>query len=305
MVSRAKLRKAAAAMSNPPLAAPSRGPREHLILWAMLASLVIHGVLLSIHFRLPEKLARQKDRGLEVILVNARHARAPEKAEALAQANLDGGGNTDKDIRAKTPLPAQDRRREGDALLEAQRRVQQLEAAQREMLTRIKSKMPVAVDEQKQEQPETPKPVSGLDMLDSAAAIARLEAQIDKDMVEYAKRPRRKFIGARTREYRFAQYVEDWRQKIERVGTLNSPDAARGRVYGSLLLSVVIKADGSVDSIEVHRSSGHKVLDEAAQRIVRLAAPFAAFPPDIRKDTDIIEITRTWNFTSADRVEAQ
>ena len=307
MVARSKARKNAPAMTPPRAVAPSRTSQDRMILWAMLASLLIHGVLLSIHFRLPEKLARQKDRGLEVILVNARHARAPEKPEALAQANLDGGGNTDKNIRAKTPLPAQDRRREGDALLEAQRRVQQLEAAQREMLTRIKSKLPVAVDEQKQEQepPEAPTPVSGLDLLDSAAAIARLEAQIDKDMVEYSKRPRRKFIGARTREYRFAQYVEDWRQKIERVGTLNYPEAARGRVYGSLLLSVVIKADGSVDSIEVHRSSGYKVLDEAAQRIVRLASPFAAFPPDIRKDTDIIEITRTWNFTSADRVQAE
>ena len=160
MVARSKARKNAPAMTPPRAVAPSRTSQDRMILWAMLASLLIHGVLLSIHFRLPEKLARQKDRGLEVILVNARHARAPEKPEALAQANLDGGGNTDKNIRAKTPLPAQDRRREGDALLEAQRRVQQLEAAQREMLTRIKSKLPVAVDEQKQEQepPRRPRP---------------------------------------------------------------------------------------------------------------------------------------------------
>ena len=119
---------------------------------------------------------------------------------------------------------------------------------------------------------------------------------------EDAQRPRKKFIGARAKEHRFAQYVEDWRLKVERVGTLNYPEEARGRVYGSLLLSVTISADGAVDRVAVHRSSGHKLLDEAAVRIVRLAAPFAPFPPDIARDTDVIEITRTWSFTRADQV---
>ena len=133
---------------------------------------------------------------------------------------------------------------------------------------------------------------------------AALRAEIDRDLQELAKRPRKKFIGARAQEYRFAQYVEDWRQKVERVGTLNYPDAARGKLYGSLLLSVSIRADGSVDKIGVQRSSGHKVLDEAAVRIVKMAAPYAPFPPDIRKDYDIIEITRTWKFERSDRVRA-
>ena len=143
---------------------------------------------------------------------------------------------------------------------------------------------------------------SGLDLLDSAAAIARVEARIDRILDEDARRPRKKFIGARAKEHRFAQYVEDWRLKVERVGTLNYPEEARGRVYGSLLLSVTISADGAVDRVAVHRSSGHKLLDEAAVRIVRLAAPFAPFPPDIARDTDVIEITRTWSFTRADQV---
>lgn len=98
--------------------------------------------------------------------------------------------------------------------------------------------------------------------------------------------------------------MEDWRLKIERIGTLNYPDAARGKLYGSLLLSVSIRADGSVASVEVTRSSGHKVLDEAAMRIVNMSAPYAPFPPDISRDTDIIEIVRTWTFTNTDQVRA-
>ena len=135
-------------------------------------------------------------------------------------------------------------------------------------------KTALAVDSRQTAPTEPPRQVSGYDLLDSSAAVARIEAQIDKDLVDYAARPRKKFIGARTQEYRFAQYVEDWRQKIERVGTLNYPEAARGKVYGSLLLSVTIRSDGTVVSIDVHRSSGHKVLDDAARRTVEaLDAP--------------------------------
>mgnify|MGYP001160684337 FL=1 len=278
-----------------------------LLLAAFAISLTLHGVLLLIQFRLPEHKP-VRDKGLEVVLVNTRHATAPDKAEVLAQANVDGGGNTEQDARPSTPLPPQPTRKEGDALVEAKRRTPEPVREQQPVITRDKAPAKVAAAPKKVEQPtprpEAPPPVSGLDLLDSAAAVARLEAQIDRDLQELAKRPRKKFIGARAKEYRFAQYVEDWRQKVERVGTLNYPDAARGKLYGSLLLSVSIRADGSVDKVGVQRSSGHKVLDEAAMRIVKMAAPYAPFPPDIRKDYDIIEITRTWTFTNSDQVRA-
>ena len=278
-----------------------------LLAAAFIVSISLHALLLLIHFRLPEaKPAR--DKGLEVVLVNARHAQAPEKAEVLAQANIDAGGNTEQEVRASTPLPPQPNRQDGDALVEAKRRTPEPVREQKQVITRDKAPARVAAAPKKVEQPApTPEPqreISGLDLLDSAAAVARIEAQIDRDLKELAKRPRKKFIGARAQEYRFAQYVEDWRQKVERVGTLNYPDAARGKLYGSLLLSVSIRADGSVDKVGVQRSSGHKVLDEAAVRIVKMAAPYAPFPPDIRKDYDIIEITRTWKFERSDRVRA-
>lgn len=270
---------------------------------ALAISLALHALVLSLQFRLPDPKPVH-DRGLEVVLVNARHAKAPDKADVLAQANLAGGGISEQKVRPKSPLPPQNARREGDALVEQKRRQPQPEVAQQQVLTRSKAATAVASRPQQTEQPAPTAAVSGLDLLDSAAAVARLEAQIDRNLEELGRRPRTQFIGARAREYRFAQYVEDWRQKVERIGTLNYPEAARGKLYGSLLLSVMIRADGSVERVGVHRSSGHKVLDEAAMRIVKMAAPYAPFPPEIRRDTDMIEITRTWTFTNADEVRA-
>jgi protein TonB len=143
------------------------------------------------------------------------------------------------------------------------------------------------------------------DLMDKSLEIARLEAQIRRDMQAYQERPKRKFVGARAQEYRFAQYVDNWRLKIERVGNLNYPDEARTRkIFGKLQLTVAIKANGEVETVEINRSSGHKVLDQAAIRIVRLAAPFDPFPANIRADTDILHITRTWTFTRTDQVFA-
>jgi len=269
--------------------------------WGVGLSLLLHGLLLSIHFVMPDaRRFKRDDRGLEIVLVNARHAQRPDHADILAQTNLDAGGNTERDARPATPLPPQAQSRVGTGLVEAERRSEARAVPETQAMTHSAGKTALATDTRQLSPTDAPKPVSGYDLLDSSAAVARIEAQIDKDLIDYASRPRKKFIGARAHEYRFAQYAEDWRQKIERVGTLNYPEAARGKLYGSLLLSVTIRADGNVDSVEILRSSGHKVLDEAARRIVQQAAPYAAFPPDIRRDTDVIDITRTWTFTNAD-----
>lgn len=134
--------------------------------------------------------------------------------------------------------------------------------------------------------------------------IARLEAEILKNQNANQKGPRRKFIGARTQEFRFAQYAENWRIKLERIGNMNYPEEARqNKIYGKVMLTVSIRADGSVENIEVIRSSGQRVLDEAALRIVKFASPFDPFPEDIRRDTDILSITRTWTFAHTDKLE--
>jgi protein TonB len=162
--------------------------------------------------------------------------------------------------------------------------------------------------EQKSEAESPQTAMDPTELLLRSLDIARLRAQVDQDHDNYQKRPKRKFVGARTKEYRFARYVEDWRLKVERIGNLNYPEAARKeKLYGNLQLTVGIRADGSLESIEINRSSGEKVLDEAAVNIVKLAGQngFAPFPPDISQDTDILHITRTWVFASSDMLLSQ
>lgn len=272
---------------------------------ALIASLIFHAVVLSIHFRLPDAFKRARDATLEVVLVNAKSARKPSEAQAKAQANLDGGGNTDENRRAKTFLPAKQEVQPGDNLMEARRRVQELEVQQKKLLAQAKSRKTIQADAAKSEQQPEQASVSGLDLAQSALAIARMEAQIERRIEDYNKRPRKKFIGARTEEYIAAQYLEDWRQKVERIGNLNYPEAAKGRLYGNLLLYVEIKSDGSLERVEVQRSSGHRILDEAALRIVRMAAPYGSFSAELKRQTDIVAFARTWVFTKADQIRSE
>ncbi len=284
----------------------SQAPLAARNLWLALAvSLLAHALLLSLHFSFPDAARAVQDRALEIILVNSRSARKPAEAQALAQTNVDGGGNTEQEHIATTPLPSAPIEHGGDDLEHSQRRVQELEARQQRLATQARSRTVVAPTPEKQAQPVPVPSVSGVDLASSALAMARLEGAIGKELDDYNKRPRKKFIGTRADEYRFARYVEEWRSKVERVGTLNYPEAARGKLYGTLVLTVTLKSDGSVLSVEINRSSGHQVLDDAARRIVAMAAPFADFPPTIRNDTDLLVITRSWRFTQRDSLETK
>jgi protein TonB len=135
------------------------------------------------------------------------------------------------------------------------------------------------------------------------AEIAALTARINARTVERAGRERRKAISTETREYRYAAYMEAWRRKVERIGNLNYPREAKARgLYGSLILHVAIRADGSLEGARVVRSSGHEALDQAALDIVALAAPYAPFPDDINAETDVLDITRVWQFQPNNRL---
>ncbi len=279
--------------------------RNDRVLGAALGlSIALHAALMAVHFKMPDPRARSANQPLEVVLVNAKTRERPVRAEVLAQSNLDRGGNVDQNRRAKTPLPVTEPRKPGKDLADAQRRVQQLEVQQQRLLAQAREsgrKVPVESPRAAPAQEPASQP-SGRDLADLSLAAMRLQAQIDRQTEQYQKRPRKKFIGARAAEYRFAQYEEDWRVKIERVGTLNYPAEARGKHYGNLRLTVTIRPDGTVESIELDRSSGLKVLDAAAFKIVRMATPFAAFPPNIRRDTDLLVITRTWFFGQGDKI---
>jgi len=272
---------------------------------AMTLSVALHAfALFGIALVMPEPASLANVmKPLQVVLVNSKSKTRPDQADALAQANLDGGGNTAEDRQAKTSLPtiSDDQQFTPEQVA---RRVAELEQESKRLMTRMKGDYTVAQPAPKKEQ--TSVSSSGDDLVQRSLEIARLEAQISKNMDTYQKLPRRKFIGARTQEYRFAQYIEDWRIKVERVGNLNYPEEARRRqIYGKLQLSVSIRADGSLESIEVNRSSGQRILDAAAMRIVKLAAPYSPLPPDITRDTDILTIVRTWTFTTSDRLEGE
>ena len=295
----------------PGLAALAVAPGESSRLGLMLlVSLLLHALILTIHFAAPAlKQLPNPAAYLEVVLVNSKSASKPVKADALAQANLDGGGNTEADRRAKSPLPTLDRPHPDPSLQQREQRVVELEQQARRLMTQARAKHSVAQSPDTTPSPQPSEAAvkpNATELMQRSLDAARLEAQISRDWDNYQKLPRRKFIGARTQEYRFARYVEDWRMKVEKVGNLNYPAAAKQqKLYGQLRLTVSIRADGSVESIEINQSSGQKVLDAAARRIVELAGPFSPLPENIRKDTDILSITRTWIFTSADQLASE
>lgn len=277
---------------------------------AILVSAILHVlVIFGVQFKAANPaLFEPSTPPLDVVLVNARTEAKPLNADVLAQFNLDGGGNVDDDRQAKSPLPASEREQAMSAEAEFNARVQALEKQTQAMLQQLKSdyappaQQPVAAPE-----PRPPSPVPApADLVARSLEMARLQARIDQNMDEYQKRPRRMFVGARAQEFTFAQYVEDWRLKVERVGNMNYPEAAkRNRLYGTLVLTVNIHDDGSLESVQVERSSGSKVLDQAAINIVEMAAPFARFPEAMRKKVDILGITRSWSFTRSDQLTSQ
>jgi protein TonB len=273
--------------------------------FAVLFSFSMHAFFLfGITFVVPDsKNIPVLSQPLEVVLVNSKSGRRPNNASAYAQNNLDGGGNTEDERHAKTPFPVL-----GDAQHftpeQTTQRLRQMQQESQRLLTRDKSDFSVAQNKTQQQNQDSSN-AEGHDLVQRSLEIARLEARIDKNLSMYEKMPKRKFIGARTQEYRYAQYVEDWRAKVERIGNLNYPEIARTqKIYGSLTLTVSIRSNGSVEDVEINRSSGQRILDASAVRIVKLSAPFPPFPPDIAKDTDILSITRTWTFTSSDKLES-
>jgi protein TonB len=285
-----------------PLAEPSKqGTRMAL---ALLASAAVHGMVLSTQFvQINPRLFEDPNLPMEVVLVNAKTAEAPLNPDALAQVSLAGGGNTDEDRRLKSPLPASSQTQTGSEEAALQTRVAELEQQAKTLLTQLQPNG--QLQERPQAAPPTPvKPAIDASQLNlQAREMAQLQARISQQWDEYQKRPKRAFVGANVKEYAFARYVEDWVTKVERVGNVNYPEAARRQgLYGSLRLTVSIHADGRIEKVDIDRSSGSKILDTAAIRIVELAAPYARFPDDMREKADILSITRTWTFTRSDQL---
>jgi protein TonB len=283
------------------LTAPPPPASGDILPIALAVSVVLHAIVLLITFAPPVFDGSKSVPHLDVVLVNSKTSSKPVKADALAQANLDGGGNTEADRRARTNLPKLNNLESEPTVQLASRQVRQLEEEAQHLLQLSQGGHPTA--DKTRPVPELPREAK---LEDPAAEqqrlrIAQLEAQIAKEWDEYQKLPRRKFIGARTEGVVYAEYVDQWRQRIEKIGTQYFPEEARRRkLYASLVMTVHIRADGSVEKVEIDRSSGYRLLDAAARRAVDLAGPFPPFPPAVRKDWDILSISRTFSYTRSD-----
>ncbi len=268
--------------------------QHRVLVIALGASVAVHALALAVRFVDPELLRlRSTDPALEVILVNARSQARPSRPEAYAQANLDGGGANDAGRRS-SPLPNLMQQRDGEALEQAQARAERATQQPPRLASPDGGELTVATTEQAV--PAEPAPAGTADS--TADVLARMQAEISRRISDYQKRPRRHHFMPSTSEYRYARYVEDWRAWVERIGNEHYPAEARGRLYGALRMTVVIGADGRLVQAVIEESSGSPVLDRAARHIVKLAAPFPPFPPEIARDTDMLEITRTWMFTN-------
>ncbi|WP_323018547.1 TonB family protein [Castellaniella sp.] len=275
---------------------PRREGRSRMAL-ALLLSGCAHALLLTWQAYAPPDTTRESP--LEITLVNSRSDQAPLQPQALAQQNLDGGGEQPQGM-ASSPLPRTSDGNADEVVLEALRRRQaELEAEQRRLLTQLESsdKVPEATPAQQLlgQSAEPGDDERQQDSLVLSARIAALKAQIER----YNALPRQTFVAPSTQAADYAQYVEAWRQRIELIGTQHYPPQARGRIYGDLQLTVYIRRDGQLDHLTFDRPSNQAILNSAARRIVELATPFPPLPPQLAARTDILAITRTWHFTRA------
>ncbi|CDG81416.1 TonB family protein [Janthinobacterium agaricidamnosum] len=282
--------------------------QNRFLIIAVAVSLLAHGALLAVHFVAPvPNKVEATDPGMEVILVNAKHTSKPLKAEALAQANLDGGGNADQG-RAKSPLPDLHKMENGDSIQASARRIAELEQRQAELLTQAKNNTFAAPPITEKNKPD-PTP-TGADLLETSKALARMTAEISQTVEDQNKRPRKTFITPSTQEVGYAMYYKTLQKRIEEIGTLNFPQKNGRKLYGELVVYIPIFQDGTIYQKEggarVEKSSGNPALDNAALAIVRRAAPFGKFPPNMLsndKDDLWVIITR-FKFTREETMEA-
>lgn len=271
---------------------------------SFFGSILVHlVVILGVTFTVPKVKEVYGLPTLEITLVQAESEQAPDNAEFLAQVNQAGGGTRDTEEIAHNPLPVREMGEINQEVPVMQPPPQPRVSSPREQTelmtkeTANKEIEPAEPSPEKMDQHTIPENLGFTARPNLQQERARLIAEIDRVWHEYQQRPKHKFLNARTREYKYAAYMKAWEAKVERIGNLNYPEEAKRRgLSGQLRLDVALNPDGSVNAITVRKSSGYTLLDDAAKRIVHLAAPFPPFPPKIREETDIVHITRTWRF---------
>jgi protein TonB len=266
------------------------------LLIGVCCSILVHGLLLAMRFApvVAPKLSAA-DPGLEIVLLNARTRTPPPRAQVAAQFDLTGGGDRDEG-RARSPLQASQRSQEGDVLKQNRERVAELEAQQRRLFAMTQPQQDPEVSD-RPVRPLTVAPTPDDAQLPSQKEMARLQAQIDQQVSDYNMRPRKLTFGIDAIGVSYAQYVQDWADRIEQLGTEHYPPEARGRLYDSLICTVQIDREGHVLDVVINKPSRHKALNQAVLAIVRAGAPYPKFTPQMARESDILQIVRTWTFT--------
>lgn len=276
-------------------------PSDRLLIALVLASIVHAFVIFGISFDIPKPT--KTNRSLNITLVNSANQRVPDEADYLAQENQTGGG-----VMKDDPTPKA-RPRAATQPAEAQKPTKRKSDSKRSntkgkrVLTQDQSQQKVAAE--RKEDASAKKIKRKITVEELSRQIAQVGADMVRASENYSKRPKIMYINSvNAHKYKAASYERAWQEKVERLGNLNYPEEARRRnLSGGLLLSVGVNQDGTIHSIKIHKSSGHKALDDAAIRIVRLASPYAPFPNALKGEADILVITRTWKFFNNERIK--
>ena len=309
------------------------GPQDRLGLTISIAILVHALIIFGISFTKEERPSTRMNT-MEIVLIN-QETKMPEESNVLAQKNLEGGGETEEIFESSTSIKP-NLSKSNEQIIEQPNIQEELlqnynvetskaeipeildinkenietittENIENEIIDLVSEKQKPdfvyeKLDETNTEKKiakKTPPPVipTSDELLSNSFEIASSNIEVRRDMIEKTQRPRKKFISASTKEYEYAAYMDAWRRKVERVGNLNYPEEAKKlNLSGSLQLDVALNKDGTINQITIRRSSGEKVLDDAAIKIVELAAPYAKFPKNIENQVDILHILRTWQF---------
>jgi protein TonB len=275
---------------------PFEAPTADRLALTLFIATALHAlIILGIGFEAFDQNPSESDTPtLDITVVNPNQTKPPEDYDYLAETSQDGAGNTEEKVQPQQqvveqapPPPA----------------AREIKPDTTQVLTRDDSRQKVDKPEESPPQEDT-RQSSATELINRSMEMLTLNKQINQTLQAYSKTPKSKFISARTKEFKYASYMRDWVAKVDRVGELNYPDAARRQhLSGKLIVQVAVYPDGTVREITIRKPSGHKILDDAAVRIVKLAAPFAPFPDDIKQETDLLYITRTWIFTSGNRLE--
>ncbi len=267
--------------------------------FTMFVSICLHvAFILGVGFGILEKA--NSSTSLEITLAQYRSQEAPEEADFLAQENQQGSGSQEEKAAPSTPVQS---RFSDDTIQDVSPFIENMPEqplVQDQVITTVAESQDIVSEDTVEDRPvDVPdQPLENLNDSEFNNRLASLQAQLDIRRQEYAKRPRRYTISsASTQKARDILYLDNWRKKVEAIGNLNYPAQASSQgIYGNLRLLVSLRSDGSVAEIRVLSSSGHRILDESAIRIVHMAAPYDPFPPDMRKEVDLLDIIRTWQF---------